>query len=215
MRARFHDCVLDTDARELRRGGLRVDLSASGLALLAALIARRPHVLTQEELRDALWPDSNVGYTSLARVVSEVRKALGESAESPASIRTVPRYGYAFAAEAVLEPAAGPVPPPRFVLVGDDRDFALPPGEVLVGRGPECALRLPSSGVSRVHARLMVRGDGAHIQDLGSKNGTWVNGVRLAHAAELSEGDEVVVGTYRMVFRSSASLETTRTATPR
>lgn len=214
MRARFGDCVLDTEARELRRGGRAVALSANGMALLAVLIARRPHVLTQAELRDALWPESHVGYTSLARVVSEVRKALGESAERSAFVRTVPRYGYAFTGPASVETVPD-LAASRFVLVADDRDFVLPAGEVLMGRGPECAVRLPSSGVSRVHARLQVHEGGARLDDSGSKNGTWVNGSRIAGPVELAEGDEVVVGTYRMVFRSSASLESTRTATPR
>lgn len=214
MRARFGDCVLDTDARELRRGGRPVELSPKGIELLAVLIAHQPRALPQADLRDALWPDAHVGYTSLARVVSEARKALGEAAGRSTLIRTVPRYGYAFTGQAVIErdpePAAA-----RYLFVGDERDFVLPPGEVLIGRGPECAVRLTSSGVSRVHARLRVREGGAVLDDRDSKNGTWVNGARIARPVELEEGDEIVVGTCRLVFRSSASLEPTRTATPR
>jgi len=213
MRARFDDCVLDTDARELQRSGRRMALSAKAVELLALLIAHRPRAVAQADLRDALWPDAHVGYTSLARVVSEVRKALGETADSAAFIRTVPRYGYAFAGEAVAD--AGPDVGSRYLFVADDRDFLLPPGELLVGRGPECAVRLASSGVSRVHARLQVRERGARLADRGSKNGTWVNGARIAGPVELEEGDEVVIGSYRLVFRSSASLESTRTAAPR
>jgi DNA-binding winged helix-turn-helix (wHTH) protein len=214
MRARFGPFTLDTGARELRKGAQPVAVSASGLALLALLIAKRPQVLTQAELRDALWPESHVGYTSLARVVSEVRKALGESAESAGLVRTVPRYGYAFAGQAVVE-ADTEDGTSRYVLVADDRDYVLRTGELLVGRGPECGLRLVSSGVSRIHARLQVGREGARLHDQGSKNGTWVNGVRVAGEVDLHEGDEVLIGTYRMVFRASASLESTRTATPR
>lgn len=213
MRARFGDFVLDTGARELRRSGRPVALSAGGITLLALLIARRPQVVTQAELRDALWPDSSVGYTSLARVVSELRKALGESADSAAHVRTVPRYGYAFTGQASVDAESGGAA--RFLLVADDRDYVLPAGELLVGRGTECAVRLASSGVSRVHARLQVDARGARLADEGSKNGTWVNGSRIAGTVPLEEGDEVVVGTYRMVFRSSAALDSTRTATPR
>lgn len=214
MRARFDDCVLDSEARELTRAGRRVALSSHGLDLLALLIARRPRALTQDELRDALWPDLSVGYTSLARVVSEVRKAIGEDADHAERIRTVPRHGYAFTGEATVERAAD-ASASRYLLVADDRDFPLPAGEVLVGRGPECAVRLPSSGVSRVHARLSVREAGVRVEDQGSKNGTWVNGERTCGPVALAEGDEVMVGTYRLVFRSSASLESTRTGAPR
>jgi DNA-binding winged helix-turn-helix (wHTH) protein len=213
MRARFGDCVLDTDARELRRAGRPVELSAKGLELLALLIAQRPRALAQADLRDALWPDSHVGYTSLARVVSETRKALGERAGGESLIRTVPRYGYAFAGTAVVEEAAAGTS--RFLLVADDWDLAIPAGELLIGRGPECGLRLPSAGVSRVHASLQVGERGALLRDRDSKNGTWVNGVRIASAVRLEEGDEVVIGSDRFLFRSSATMESTRTATPR
>ena len=211
MRARFGDFLLDTGARELRRGGRPTDISPQALELLALLIARRPAAVAQDELRDALWPDSHVGYTSLARVVSEARRALGEAAESASLVRTVPRFGYAFAGDVVVERGAEPAAT-RYLLVGDDGDFVLPPGEVLIGRGPECAVRLPSSDVSRVHACVRVREDGVLLDDRDSKNGTWVNGARITEPRALEEGDEVVVGECRLLFRSSATLESTRTA---
>ena len=213
MRARFGDCVLDTDARELRRGGRPVELSPKGIELLALLITRRPAAVTQEDLRDVLWPEAHVGYTSLARVVSEVRKALGETAEDGSLIRTVPRFGYAFAGTVIVEGAA--CGPSRFLLVADGWEFAIPAGEVLIGRGPECALRLPSSGVSRIHASLQVDDRGAVLRDRDSKNGTWVNGARIAAPVTLREGDEVVIDSDRFVFRSSATMESTHTASPR
>ena len=214
MRALFGDFVLDTDARELRRGGRSADISPQALELLALLIARRPGAVAQDELRDALWPDSHVGYTSLARVVSEARRALGEAAESASLVRTVPRFGYAFSGDAVVLRGTGPAAT-RYLLVGEEGDFVLPPGEVLIGRGPECAVRLASGGVSRVHARVSVRGDGVVLDDRDSKNGTWVNGARITEPTALEEGDEVVVGDSRLLFRSSATMESTRTAARR
>lgn len=211
MRALFGDFVLDTEARELRRGGRATDISPQALDLVALLIARRPAAVSQDELRDALWPDSHVGYTSLARVVSEARRALGEAAESASLVRTVPRFGYAFAGDVVVLRGTAAAAT-RYLLVGDEGDFVLPPGEVLVGRGPECAVRLPSGGVSRVHARLRVRDDGVLLDDRDSKNGTWVNGARITEPRALEEGDEVVVGDHRLLFRSSATMESTRTA---
>jgi DNA-binding winged helix-turn-helix (wHTH) protein len=214
MRALFGDFVLDTEARELRRSGRPTEISPQALELLALLIAHRPAAVAQDELRDALWPDSHVGYTSLARVVSEARRALGEAAESASLVRTVPRFGYAFAGTVVVERGSGPTTT-RYLLVGDEGDFVLPPGEVLVGRGPECALRLPSSEVSRVHACLRVRENGVLLDDRDSKNGTWVNGARITEPRALEEGDEVVVGDCRLLFRSSATMESTRTAARR
>jgi hypothetical protein len=62
------------------------------------LLERRPRPVPQRELRDALWPQTHVGHTSLAQVVTEVRKAIGDRPGVAELIRTVPRVGYAFAA---------------------------------------------------------------------------------------------------------------------
>ena len=213
MRVRFGDCVFDNQARELWRGARRVDLSPKAFQLLALLIAERPRALSHGELRDALWPDAHVGYTSLARVVTEVRKALAGAAGRPTFVRTHARYGYAFTAP--VTPAPAGAESARFFLVTDDREFPLPEGETLVGRGEECGVRLPSSQVSRIHARLQVQGNGILIEDRGSKNGTWINGARITAPLDLDDGDEVLVGDYRLLVRSASMLDSTRTATPR
>jgi DNA-binding winged helix-turn-helix (wHTH) protein len=214
VRVRFGDCVFDPEMRELWRGDKQVALSPKAFELLALLIAERPRPLPQGRLRDLLWPDSHVGYTSLARVVSEVRQAVGEKARRAAFIRTVPCYGYAFAGAVVVEKPA-PAAHDACALVAEDREFLLPDGETFVGRGPECGVRLASSQVSRVHAQFRVNGRRATVRDHGSKNGTWINGSRIEAAAELHDGDEVLFGTYRVVFRSSSLLGSTRTAIPR
>jgi DNA-binding winged helix-turn-helix (wHTH) protein len=214
MRVRFGDCVFDPETRELRRAGRAIALSPKAFELLALLVRARPRPLTQGHLRDALWPDTSVGYTSLARVVSEARRAVGDSARRAAVIRTVPRFGYAFVGARGEEEGATPGPE-ECALVADDREYALPAGQILIGRGPECAVRLPSSQVSRVHARLAVSGRRATLEDRESKNGTWINGARITQAAELTDGDEILFGTYRLVFRSAAPLVSTRTGPPR
>src|SRR5512134_3939944 len=108
MRLLFADCVLDADALELRRQGQPVPLSPRGMRLLVMLLERRPRPVSQRELRDALWPQTHVGYTSLAQVVTEVRKAIGDQPGGEGLIRTVPRIGYAFAATVADESADGP-----------------------------------------------------------------------------------------------------------
>jgi DNA-binding winged helix-turn-helix (wHTH) protein len=214
MRVRFSDCVFDTLNRELLRAGRPVALSPKAFELLALLIESRPRPLKQGQLRDALWPNTHVGYTSLARVVSEVRRAVGDSARGAALIRTVPRFGYAFAG-AVLGEGEAPSGTEGCALVADDREYTLPTGQSFIGRGPECAVRLPSSQVSRVHAQLTVSGRGATLEDRESKNGTWVNGAKVTAPAELLDGDELLFGTYRLVFRCLGPLVSTRTGRPR
>jgi DNA-binding winged helix-turn-helix (wHTH) protein len=213
MRLRFAECVLDPEARELRRGARPVLLSPRAFRLLSLLLERRPRPVSQPELRDALWPQTHVGYTSLAQVVTEVRRAIGDRAGAGPLIRTVPRLGYAFVAPVVEERPRGPVG--VGVLVTEESEYFVPEGETLVGRGTECGIRLPSSRVSRVHARVRAEGGRVLLEDAGSKNGTWVNRERREGPALLEDGDELMFGTFRAVFRRAGASGSTRTGRPR
>jgi len=202
MPLRFGDCLLDPATRELWREGRKLALAPQHFQLLALLLDHRPRPVRHEELRDALWPGTYVAHTALARVVSELRGALGDSPERAGVIRTVARFGYAFVAPVVVDLAPGR--PGACALVADVHEFALPEGETLVGRAAECGVRLASLQVSRVHAKVLVRAGRATLEDQGSKNGTWVNGLRLQRPCALEEGDEVLFGLYRVVFRRAS-----------
>lgn len=199
MRLRFGECIFDTGARELWRRDQLATLSPRAFRLLELLLESRPRARSQQSLRAALWPDSVVGSTSLAQLVSEVRRAIGDNAEEPQYLRTVPRFGYVFvgAAEQEPDPAA-----PRFAgsLVSEDSAFLIPFGEGFVGRGKDCAVRLPSPLVSRVHTRFRADPERVTIEDAGSRNGTWVNSVRIEGPVELTDGDELAFGLFRVVF---------------
>src|SRR5258708_10441864 len=103
MGLHFADFLFDREARELRRGREAVPLSPKAFQLLVLLLDNRPNPLSQQRLWDALWPEAHVGYTSLAQVVAELRRSLGDSARSPRFVRTVSRFGYAFSGEVVDE----------------------------------------------------------------------------------------------------------------
>jgi hypothetical protein len=79
-----------------------------------------------------------------------------------------------------------------------------PRGHFVLGRHPASDLKLRGKGVSRRHALLMVDGDEVAIQDLGSQNGTYVNGVRISGETKLGEGDKVRVGA-QLLLRVSLS----------
>lgn len=106
MRSVFSDCEFDTETGELRRAGEPVPLSPRAQRLLALLLERRPNPVSQRDLRDALWPQTHVGYTSLAQVVTELRKAIGDQPGVEPVVRTVPRVGYALAAPIEGEPGS-------------------------------------------------------------------------------------------------------------
>ncbi len=65
--------------------------------------------------------------------------------------------------------------------------------EVVIGRSPDCDIILPDRQVSRRHARVFRRGDVYYIEDLGSKNGTWVNGQPVHAPVPLEDGDEIQI----------------------
>jgi hypothetical protein len=97
----------------------------------------------------------------------------------------------------VSAPAAAAVPPaPNPRLVADDGSVWLfSDGPATVGRDPGCEIALPGeTSVSRTHARLEATPDGAVVTDLGSTNGTFVNGQRVEGSVRLSPGDRVQFG---------------------
>ncbi|MEN8233995.1 MAG: FHA domain-containing protein [Actinomycetota bacterium] len=76
--------------------------------------------------------------------------------------------------------------------------YVLADGDTLVGRGADCDIFLGDVTVSRHHAKLNVEGDALRIVDLGSTNGTYVNGA-WTDAYALSSGDEVIIGKFHLI----------------
>ncbi len=77
---------------------------------------------------------------------------------------------------------------------GQTREILLTEPEFLIGRGADCNLRLRESAVSRHHCTIRVAGGEATVLDLGSSNGTFVNGQRIRSSSPLRSGDELKVG---------------------
>jgi len=89
--------------------------------------------------------------------------------------------------------------------------FPVHQGDSLLGRSPECLIVLPSERVSREHAVVRRIHCGLEIEDLGSRNGTWVNGARIRRATVLSQGDEVQLGddVLEVVLKPNAQIPVT------
>jgi DNA-binding winged helix-turn-helix (wHTH) protein len=211
----FEGLVYDEEARQLRRGENALELTRKAFDLLGVLLKNRPRALSKAELRDALWPKTFVSDSSLAQVVTEVRSALGDDARAPRLIRTVYGFGYAFAGVAtnLSVSRATSTPEASSWLVWGPNEVALHDGASLIGRDPDCLVRVSSPRVSRHHARLTVDGTAATLEDLGSKNGTYLEGRLLRGAMPLRDGDEIAVGPAVFVFRASGRTRTTKTAT--
>jgi DNA-binding winged helix-turn-helix (wHTH) protein len=198
----FGEFAFDGEARELAREGRRVELSPKAFLLLEALLAERPRALSRAELNDRLWPGTAMGYTSLAGVVAELRKALDDDRSEPRFLRTVHRFGYAFCGEAAEEPL-GPRASFACSLAWEGREIGLSEGENVIVRDEGCAVRIDAPRVSRRHACIRVRGTEASIEDLGSKNGTFLRGRKLTGPARLEEKDEIGIGGARFFFRAA------------
>ena len=84
----------------------------------------------------------------------------------------------------------------------------------MIGRAPDADVSLGSSSVSRRHARITVARHQATVEDLGSKNGTWVRGRRISAPIALEDGDRLRFGSAAVTFRSGMAGATTRSTTP-
>ena len=210
MWLRFGDCVFDGEARILTRAGQPARLTPRAFRLLQILLERRPRVVSRQDLHDLLWPKTFVSETSLPRLVTELRKALGDSRGSDSLIRTVHGFGYAFGGQA-SEAEAGALPRSSCAVTVGGRSLPLFEGENVVGRGAECRVRVDASEVSRLHARILVAGSEGIIEDLASKNGTYVNGLRVSGPRRLASGDEISLGSATLTFVSEADSGSTAT----
>jgi DNA-binding winged helix-turn-helix (wHTH) protein len=96
---RFATFEADLDSGELRRNGLKLKLSGQPFQVLAVLLELPGTVVTREELQKRLWPDTFVDFDhNLNAAVNRIREVLGDSAENPRFVETVPKRGYRFIA---------------------------------------------------------------------------------------------------------------------
>ncbi|MGH9369765.1 MAG: FHA domain-containing protein [Thermoanaerobaculia bacterium] len=216
MRFRFGECVLDSGTRELTRGESVVHVSPKAFQFLELLLAERPRAIAKDEIHERLWPGTFVSDGTLTSLAAELRSAIGDDAHEPRFVRTVHRFGYAFSGEARQESAAPPRGSARFAwrLFWGSREIALEEGECILGRDPAATVLVDHKSVSRQHARIRVAPEGATLEDLGSKNGTSLQGERLQGPAPapLSDGGEIRIGSVPMTFRVFTLPDSTETA---
>ncbi|OKO83735.1 hypothetical protein AC629_22365 [Bradyrhizobium sp. NAS80.1] len=183
---------LDCRRRVLERDGTALPIYPRAFDALVTLLANRDALMSKANLLDRLWPDSTVGENSLARIVSDLRKLLGDHGDA---IVTVPRQGYRFDGAVRIEAPTEPSAEARTVIA------VLPFQTMGTETDPLLALGLSDALIARLSQAkaLVVRPTTAvaHYRD---------DAVPLADAGRALEADLVVAGHVR---RQGERLRTT------
>jgi DNA-binding winged helix-turn-helix (wHTH) protein len=222
MRLAFDDFCLDLSSRQLLRDGKERHLEPKAFDLLALLLSRRPEAVSKGDIQEHLWPGTFVSESSLTGLVTQIRQALEDEPRKARFLRTVHGFGYAFCGTAVEEGAMAAVAsvPSRAgsrvrklsaQVLWDEVAFVLSEGENILGRDEAAGVCLDWPGVSRQHARIVVAPDGATLEDLGSKNGTYLREQKVASPTPLADGDIFRLGRLALEFRLVRGALSTRT----
>ena len=127
------------------------------------------------------------------------------------------RFGYWFVGNVRAEDAGAEVARPvvRYWLVWEGRQVPLTQGDNVLGRARDAEVWLDAPGVSRNHARITVSGQDATVEDLDSKNGTFVRGDRITTPCRLADGDQIRLGSVVVTFRIPPAPGSTDTVSQR
>ena len=203
MAYEFDEFALDLATRRLLRNHEEVHVSPKAFDLLSVLIENRSRAVTKAHLLETLWGSTHVAETNLAGLIAELRRALCDSADTPHYIRTIQRFGYRFVGTLRQDAASGDPARPtvKYWLVWEKRQIALKEGTNTIGRAGDVEVWVDAIGVSRHHARITIESGTATLEDLGSTNGTYLRGTRVATPCRLADGDEIRLGAVIITFR--------------
>jgi len=210
---RFGEFELDVAAYTLRRTGQRIKLEKIPMEVLVLLVRRPGMLVNRAEIQAVLWgSDVFVEHDSaINTAVRKIRRALGDDAGHPRFLETIVGKGYRFIAP--LEPK-GADPSldgsdvdagaqssdrlhrhlPNYLLTRGKREFVLEKGENLLGRDPEARVYVDHPSISRRHARISVDSTSAVLEDLKSRNGTFLDGRRIETPTEIHHGAIIGLG---------------------
>lgn len=213
----FGDCRFDVWSRTLERGEEALHLTPKAFEVLRILIEARPRVVPKAELMGRLWPETFVAEANLPILVGEVRQAIGDDTKASRLIKTHHAVGYAFVGDVreLTSRAAQAEAAPLAVLTVGRRRLVLFVGENIIGRDLDVDVRLNDLSVSKRHARMMLDAAGVTIEDLQSKNGTFVNDVLIDRVTGLGTAARLRFGSLHAEFEVvTASTASTVTADP-
>lgn len=180
-----------------------VTLRPRVMEALTFLAGRPGEVVAKRELVDAVWSSGFVADNTIVHCINELRDALGDTVTAPRFLQTIPRRGYRMLGRVKeIEEEGTPVTfeEAGFHLLGKRWAAFLIDGDNLIGRGGEARIIVPSARVSRHHARITASGDRAVVEDLESKNGTFVDEQRVTAPTVLRDGATLRFADLPLVF---------------
>lgn len=227
---RFAEFELDLGAYVLRRPDGPVRLEKLPMEVLILLVQRAGTLVQRSEIRAVLWsPDVYVEHDSaINTAIRKIRRTLGDDAGQPRFVETVVGKGYRFVA-AVERGAhaearsrsshrrssaeSGRVFPSYSVTRGR-QEFILEAGRTVFGRDPGAGVYVDHPSVSRRHACVAIGPEGAVLEDLESRNGTFLNGRRIEGPTKIGHGALIGLGPITLTFSVLAAPASTRPIRP-
>jgi DNA-binding winged helix-turn-helix (wHTH) protein len=212
----FAEFELDVGAYVLRRPDGPVRLEKLPMEVLILLVQRAGTLVQRSEIQGRLWaPDVYVEHDSaINTAVRKIRRTLGDDAENPRFIETVVGKGYRFIAP--VESGASPQGQssssagessarwqrvfPSYSVTRGGNEFTLEAGETVLGRDPAAGVYVDHPSVSRRHACISIGSQGAVLEDLKSRNGTFVNGHRIDGPTKIDHGALIGLGPITLLF---------------
>jgi DNA-binding winged helix-turn-helix (wHTH) protein len=199
---RFGEFELDLAGYALQRAGRVVKLERIPMEVLILLVRQAGALVQRPAIQAALWaPDVFVEHDSaINTAVRKVRQALEDDAEDPRFVETVVGKGYRFIAPVHPDGAHADTPPVSCCVVRGKKEFVLRGGDHVLGRDPSVDVYVEHTAVSRRHARLVIRSQRATLEDLKSRNGTFINGRRIEAPTEIGHGAIIGLGPITLTF---------------
>jgi DNA-binding winged helix-turn-helix (wHTH) protein len=215
----FGEFELDVAAYTLSRTGHRIKIEKIPMEVLILLVRRAGILVNRTEIQAVLWgSDVFVDQdAAMNTAIRKIRRALGDDAEHPRFVETVVGKGYRFIAPVAPQSAdvdltgsdvdVGAVSSdrlhgllPSYVLTRGKQEFVLEKGENLLGRDPEARVYVDHPSVSRRHARISIDSTSAVLEDLKSRNGTFVDGRKIETPTEIQHGAIIGLGPITLTF---------------
>ena len=192
----------DPHQYQVRKNGATVKLERHPMELLVLLLQHPGDLVLRETIAAQLWdPGVFVDVDqAINTAVRKIRRALDDRRRG-SCVQTVVGKGYRFVGDVdimsravIAADLAEASEPHGCFLLWKSRPISLERGAHIIGRLEQASVKIDAPSVSRRHARIVVSEDGASIEDLGSKNGTLVNGTRIVGVVPLADQDVIHVG---------------------